>query len=321
MSVAKGWKAASLAAIREEFAEEVVPQRRRVRAGELSQRDFGPLLEEAFGRAEERAASSGIEPWELYGSILDDRSMHWVDRRLAVNRLHDPAVVPKSEAAGIAAMIEAVLLDPATRYNLMLHTVMAAAILRAHDPATALYAVSRETIDAAVVPYVERGLPGDAGYEEQMRNLRHSMHLLATVARLAMIHPDGKRRAASGSSYASLLADQLDRVIALYESNRETMVSPELLDAEPIGPGAREIDFEPVHIMEHLAEAMEEVGRSGDDRLVGLFARRGVPAIFERLDAVSESLGRTPPRVEEYRAQVAGFRAAVRDAGEARRAD
>lgn len=303
-------------AIRERLSEEVAPPRGRVRAGELSQRDFDPLLEEAFRRAEEQAAADGAEPWELYASILGDRSMHWADRRLAANRLHDPAIVPASAAPRIAPVIEAVLLDPATRYNLMLHTVMAATIVRARDPVSALYPVPRETIDAAVVPYVEQGLPGGESYEEQMRNLRHSMHLLATVARLATIHPEGAGEGgARGSSYASLLADQLDRVITLYEANREAMISPDVLAAEPAGPGAREIDFEPVHLMEHLAEAMEEVGRSRDARLVGLVARRDVAAIFDRLEAVSRSFGRTPARIEEYRGQVARFRAAADSLG------
>ena len=310
MSEVAGNGTALLDAIRKRLAEEVEPQRRRVRTGELTQRDVGPLIVKAFERAEERAAAAGIEPWELYRSILADTSMHWWDRRLAVNRLHDPAVVPESEAAGIAPVIEAVLLDPSTRYNLMLHTVMAAAIVRSRDPVTPLYPISRETLDAAVVPYVERGLPGDDGYEGQMRNLRHSMHLLATVARLATIHHEGERGGAS-TGYTSLLIEQLDRVITLYQANREAMISPEVLDAEPTGPAAREIDFEPGHIMEHLAEAMQEVGRSGDERLVGLAAERAVAAIFQRLDAVSESLGRTPSRIEEFREQVAGFRAAA----------
>ena len=316
MAATEAERAASLGAIRERLAEEVASPRQRVRSGELSQRDFGPLLEEAFRRAEERAAADGVEPWELYSSILGDRSMHWWDRRLAANRLHDPAVVPVSAAPRIATVIESVLLDPQTRYNLMLHTVMAASIVRARDPVSALYPVPRETIDAAVVPYVEQGLPGGDGYEEQMRNLRHSMHLLATVARLATIHPDGAGTGgARGTSYASLLTDQLDRVITLYEANREAMISPDVLAAEPAGPGAREIDFEPMHLMEHLAEAMEEVARSRDARLVGLVARRDVAAIFGRLEAVSRSFGRTPARIEEYRGQVARFRAAADSIG------
>jgi hypothetical protein len=302
----------TLDAIRAEFTEEIVPARQRVRAGELSQRDFAPLLEEAFVRAERRAAASNIEAWALFCSMLGDASMHWADRRLAVNRLHNPAIVPQSAAAEIAAVVEAVLSDPATRYNLMLHTVMAAGILRSHRPSTALYPISRGTIDEAVVPYVEQGLPGDAGFEEQLRNLRHSMHLLATVVRLSAIHRDGSNDGDRGV-YEPLLASQLDRVLELYEANREAMVSPEVLAEEPSGPGAREIDFEPVHIMEHLAEAMEEVGRSDDARLIGLFVERDVPATFDRLDALRDSLGRTPSRLAEYRAQVAGFRdAAVR---------
>lgn len=310
----------ALDSIREAFAEEVAPLRRRVRESAMTQRDFAPLLEQAFGRAENRAAGSGVEAWELYRSLLGDRALHWADRRLAVNRLHDPAIVPASAAPGIAAVIEAVLRDPATRYNLMLHTVMAAGILRGYDPATALYPIPRETIDTAIVPYVQRGLPGDTGYDEQMRNLRHSMHLLATVARFAMIHPGGESdRDSAGDPYAALLATQLDRVIALYEANREAMISPQVLDAEATGPGAREIDFEPVHIMEHLAEAMEEVGRSGSGQLIRLLAERGVAAIFERLDAVRDSLGRTPSRLDEYRTQVAGFRAALGDSREASR--
>ncbi|MYH41342.1 MAG: hypothetical protein F4150_06210 [Chloroflexi bacterium] len=316
MAATEAERAASLDAIRERLAEEVAPPRQRVRSGELSQRDFDPLLEEAFRRAEERAATDGVAPWELYSSILGDRSMHWADRRLAANRLHDPAVVPASAAPRIAPVIEAVLLDPQTRYNLMLHTVMAASIVRARDPVSALYPVPRETIDAAVVPYVEQGLPGGNGYEEQMRNLRHSMHLLATVARLATIHPDAAGTSgARGTSYASLLAGQLDRVITLYEANREAMISPDVLAAEPAGPDAREIDFEPMHLMEHLAEAMEEVARSSDARLVGLVAGRDVAATFERLEAVSRSFGRTPARIEEYRGQVASFRAAVDSLG------
>ena len=296
--------------IRAAFAEEVAPARQRVRAGELSQRDFAPLLEEAFARAERSAAASGIEAWALWRSMLGDASLHWADRRLAVNRLHDPARVPESAAASIATVIEAVLRDQATRYNLMLHTVMAAGILRSLGPATALYPLSREAIDDAVVPYVERGLPGDSGFEGEMRNLRHSMHLLATVARLSMIHRESEGAADRGV-YEPLLASQLDRVLALYEKNREAMVSPQVLAAEPSGPGAREIDFEPTHVMEHLAEAMEEVGRSGDARLIALFTQRNVPAIFERLDALRESLGRTPSRLAEYREQVASFRAAA----------
>lgn len=311
MTATEAERAPALEAIREQLSGEVAPHRRRVRAGELDQRAVGPLLEEAFRRAEEAAAAAGVERWELYSSILGDRSLHPADRRLAVNRLHDPAVVPESAAARITPVIEAVLLDPATRYNLMLHTVMAAAIVRARNPITPLYAVSRETVDAAVVPYVERGLPGADAYEEQMRNMRHSMHLLATVARLAMIHPEGGSAGAGGSPYESLLADQLDRVITLYEANREAMVSPDVLPAEPAGAGAREIDFEPAHLMEHLAEAMEEVGRSGDPRLVALAARRKVAAIFDGLEAVSRSFGRIPSRIEEYRAQVASFRAAA----------
>lgn len=300
----------TLEAIRAAFAEEIGPGRQRVREGELSQRDFAPLLEEALARAERSAAASGIEGWRLYRSMLGDASLHWADRRLAVNRLHDPSIVPEAAAAEIAPVIEAVLRDPTTRYNLMLHTVMAAGILRGHRPATALYPVSRGTIDDAVVPYVEQGLPGEAGFEEQMRNLRHSMHLLATVVRLSMIHRDGEGDAERGA-YEPLLASQLDRVLALSQANREAMVSPQVLAAEPSGPGAREIDFEPTHIMEHLAEAMEEVGRSDDARLLDLFAERNVPAVFEGLDALRESVGRTPSRLDEYRAQAASFRAAA----------
>ena len=85
----------TLEAIRAEFTEEIVPARQRVRAGELSQRDFAPLLEEAFVRAERSAAASGIEAWELFCSMLDDAAMHWADRRIAVNRLHNPAIVPR----------------------------------------------------------------------------------------------------------------------------------------------------------------------------------------------------------------------------------
>ena len=308
MPAVAGMGASPLDAIREQLAEEMEPQRRRVRTGDLTQRDLGPLIEAALERAEGRAAAAGLEPWELYRSILADTSLHWADRRLAVNRLHDPGVVPESASAAIARVIEAVLLDPDTRYNLMLHTVFAAAIVRSNDPVVPLYPISRETIDAAVVPYVERGLPGDDGYEGQMRNLRHSMHLLATVARLATIHPEAEGTGAD-SGYASLLIDQLDRVITLCEANLDAMISPEVLAAGPAGPAAREIDFEPVHVMEHLAEAMQEVGRSGDARLAGRVAERPVAAIFERLDAVSESLGRTPSRIAEFRGQVAGFRA------------
>ncbi len=300
----------TLDAIRAAFGEEIAPARQRVRAGELSQRDFAPLLEEAFARAERRAAASGIDTWELCCSMLEDASLHWADRRLAVNRLHHPELVPGSAAAGIAAVIEAVLRDPATRYNLMLHTVMAAGILRSLHPTTALYPVSRGAIDDAAVPYMEQGLPGEPGFEEQMRNLRHSIHLLATVARLSMIHREGDGDA-DRAVYEPLLAAQLDRVLELQEANREAMVAPELLAEEPGGAGAREIDFEPLHIMEHLAEAMEEVGRGGDPRLIGLFAEREVPAVFDGLDALCESLGRTPSRLAEYRQQVAGFRAAA----------
>jgi hypothetical protein len=91
----------TLEAIRAAFSEEIAPGRQRVRAGELSQRDFAPLLEEALARAERSAAASGIEGWRLYCSMLGDASLHWADRRLAVNRLHDPAIVPEPAAAEI----------------------------------------------------------------------------------------------------------------------------------------------------------------------------------------------------------------------------
>jgi hypothetical protein len=223
--------------------------------------------------------------------MLADWSLHWADRWLAANRLHDPAVSPESAASDVAAVIEKVLRDPATRNNLMLHAVMAAGILRGHDPAVALYPVSRETIDEAVVPYVERGAPGDASYEGQMRSLEHSLHLLATLGRLSQIHREGE---GERGAYEPLLAAQLERVTEIYEANREAMVAPD-------GPGTY---FQPAHVMEHLAEAMEEAGRSRDPRLIRLFTERRVPALFGQIDSECASLGRTPARADEFRRQV-----------------
>ena len=300
---------AALDAIIETFTGEIAPERQRVRAGELSQQDFAPLFEEAFARAEERAAAAGAEAWELYRTMLADRTLHWADRWRAANRLHDPHAVPEWATADVSAVIEGVLRDTAPRYNLMLHTVMAAGILRGGDPAIALYPVSRETIDEAVVPFVERGSPGDASYEGQMRDLQHSLHLLATLVRLARIHR-GVRGEGERGAYQPLLSAQLEHVIALYEANRETMVAPETLDP------ARELYFEPAHVMEHIAEALEEAGRSSDAQLIDLFTERHVSALFEQIDAECASIGRSPTRLDEFRRQVEVFGTAA-----ARRSD
>jgi hypothetical protein len=139
-----------------------------------------------------------------------------------------------------------------------------------------------------------------------MRNLQHSLHLLATLVRLTRIHREG-----SGDErgvYQPLLSAQLERVIALYEANREAMVAPEALD--PDGPAGAPY-FEPAHVLEHLAEALEEAGHSDDGQLIDLFAERQVPALFEQIDAVCTSLGRAPIRVDEFRRQAAVFSAAA----------
>jgi hypothetical protein len=298
---------AALDSIIETFAKEIAPERQRVREGELSQGDFGPLREEATDRAERRAADAGAETWELYRSMLAERSLHWADRWLAANRLHDPSIVPESATADITAVIEGVLRDPATRSTLMLHVVMAAGILRGHDPAIALYPVSRATIDEAVVPYVERGSPGEASYEGQMRNLQHSLHLLATLVRLTRIHRERHGENERGV-YQPLLIAQLERMLTLYEANREAMVAPETL--APDGSGTAPY-FEPAHVMEHLAEALEEAERGDDGQLIDLFTERQVPALFEQIDEVCASLGRAPARIDEFRRQVEVFSTAA----------
>ncbi len=147
-----------------------------------------------------------------------------------------------------------------------------------------------------MVPYVERGAPGDSSYEGQMRSLEHSLHLLATLVRLGQVHREDER-----SAYEQLLKTQLGRVIELYEANRDVMMDPD----EPAAY------FQPAHVMEHLAEAMEEAGRSRDPRAVHLFTERHVPRLFQDIDAECASRDRTPARVEEFRGQAAVFATAA----------
>lgn len=267
----------------------------RARLREVRDRRGTPYeAEAAITAVEANLRVDGFEPHQLYVHILKNTDNRGI-RDTAATQFHNPSKVPEYAADEIADTLIVVMKEPNLDYTLGERVVMALSQLREYLPPKPVFQISQEDIGAYVIPFIQRVPPPrqeEGKSEERLRaeaTLEHVMHMLPSTARLSVSH---------GNAYNAVLHSQLDE---LYRTS--SAIKTELEEGRVLQKN--ETFF--THIMEHLAELMDQGGRTRDSGLVDVIMANLVVKRFNALDALSVSLGAQNPRRQEYFEQRDGF--------------
>lgn len=236
----------------------------------------GPTRAKVIESVEKNIRNAGLQPWHLYSSILADTGVPPLYRRTAVNLLHNPARVPENAAQEIGDIVVAVMQEDGLDYDLGQQTVMAASILRVYAPITPMLPISRGSIDSYFIPFVEQVPTRRQGESQSEAVLNHVAHMLASIARFTVVY---------GHAYDDLLAHRLDDFYQAQTAFMDELRKEGKLNVQPRG------FYAIVHVMEHLAELMDQGTMSGDRSLIGLIVKKGVVDKFNSLLEQREALG------------------------------